>query len=70
MKPMNKRTVTGVALAGVAISAQSLQAGGIILYELATPDLGLASAGYAARADDAWTVSTRHRAFTPVPSAR
>lgn len=32
------------------------QAGGIVLYEIATPDVGLASAGYAARADDAATV--------------
>lgn len=30
--------------------------GGIGLYEIATPDVGLASAGYAARADDASTV--------------
>lgn len=56
MKLTNKRTLTSVALAGVAFAVQSLQAGGIILYELATPDLGLASAGYAARADDASTV--------------
>jgi long-chain fatty acid transport protein len=32
------------------------QAGGIELYEIATPDLGLASAGYASRADDASTL--------------
>lgn len=32
------------------------QAGGIALYEIATPDVGLASAGYAARADDASTL--------------
>jgi len=30
--------------------------GGIFLYEIATPDVGLASAGYAARAEDASTV--------------
>lgn len=53
---MNKPAMIGVALAGVAFAAQSLQAGGIILYELATPDVGLASAGYASRADDASTV--------------
>ena len=34
----------------------SAMAGGIELYELGTPDVGLASAGYAARADDASTV--------------
>jgi long-chain fatty acid transport protein len=32
------------------------QAGGIFLYEIGTPDVGLASAGYAARADDASTL--------------
>jgi long-chain fatty acid transport protein len=36
--------------------AQTARAGGIDLYEIATPDLGLASAGYASRADDASTV--------------
>jgi long-chain fatty acid transport protein len=56
MKRINKLTSTGVVLASAALTAQSLQAGGIILYELATPDLGLASAGYAARADDASTL--------------
>jgi long-chain fatty acid transport protein len=30
--------------------------GGIVLYEIATPDVGLAAAGYAARAEDASTV--------------
>ncbi len=33
-----------------------IKAGGIILYEIATPDMGLASAGYSSRADDASTV--------------
>ncbi len=56
MKRINKLTSTGVVLASAALTAQSLQAGGIILYELATPDVGLASAGYASRADDASTV--------------
>jgi long-chain fatty acid transport protein len=37
-------------------TAQSLLAGGISLYEIATPDVGLASAGYAARADDPSTL--------------
>jgi long-chain fatty acid transport protein len=37
-------------------TAQIVLAGGISLYEIATPDVGLASAGYAARADDASTL--------------
>jgi long-chain fatty acid transport protein len=41
----------------LAISGpQTVQAGGISLYEIATPDVGLASAGYAARADDPSTL--------------
>jgi long-chain fatty acid transport protein len=46
-----------VPAAVVALAAsQDVQAGGIELYEIATPDVGLASAGYAARADDASTL--------------
>ena len=40
---------------GVTIP-QTAQAGGIFLYEIATPDVGLASAGFAARAEDASTL--------------
>ena len=39
-----------------ALAPESARAAGIELYELGTPDLGLASAGYAARAADAATV--------------
>jgi long-chain fatty acid transport protein len=46
----------GSALAGGAVLPLSSQAGGIVLYEIATPDVGLASAGYAARAQDASTL--------------
>ena len=41
-----------VALTGI----QEARAGGILFYEFATPDVGLASAGFAARADDASTL--------------
>ncbi|HEX5219012.1 MAG TPA: outer membrane protein transport protein [Verrucomicrobiae bacterium] len=41
----------------MAIAAtQTARAGGISLYEIATPDIGLASAGYASRAEDASTL--------------
>lgn len=43
-------------LAGGVLLTESARAGGIGLYEIATPDVGLASAGYAARAQDASTV--------------
>ena len=46
----------GVVTACCAAITQTARAGGIILYEVATPDVGLASAGYAARADDASTL--------------
>ncbi|MBP9902477.1 MAG: outer membrane protein transport protein [Verrucomicrobia subdivision 3 bacterium] len=56
MKRSPKFTLAGVALAGVATLTSTAHAGGIALYEIATPDVGLASAGYAARADDASTL--------------
>ena len=40
----------------VALGNYSARAGGIELYEIATPDVGLASAGYTARAQDASTL--------------
>ncbi len=39
-------------------------AGGLILYEIGTPDLGLASAGYAARAQDSATAMTNPAGMT------
>ena len=56
MKRTIQRVTIGSALASAAALVPSAHAGGIILYEIATPDLGLASAGYAARAQDASTV--------------
>jgi long-chain fatty acid transport protein len=60
---MNKKSgrssvvAPSLIVAGAYILAPgSLLAGGIELYEIATPDVGLASAGYAARADDASTL--------------
>jgi long-chain fatty acid transport protein len=52
-----------VALAaGMAVTPAN--AGGIILYEVGTEDLGLASAGYTARAQDASTVFTNPAGMT------
>ena len=51
-----RRIFLGTSLAGLALAPGSLSAGGIMLYEIGTPDVGLASAGYAARAQDASTV--------------
>lgn len=45
-----------VILTGITLAPQMVLAGGLSLYEIGTPDLGLASAGYAARAQDASTL--------------
>jgi len=50
------RKLAALAIASSVSLAPSVYAGGIGLYEIATPDVGLASAGYAARADDASTL--------------
>ena len=44
--------------------ASSVQAGGLYLYELGTPDVGAAAAGWAARAQDAATVFTNPAGMT------
>ena len=49
-------TLSVTAFAGGVLLNQTAQAGGIGLYEIGTPDVGLASAGYAARAQDASTL--------------
>jgi long-chain fatty acid transport protein len=56
MKRTSTLAVIGFALALAAFVPPSAQAGGINLYEIGTPDVGLASAGYAARAQDASTL--------------
>jgi long-chain fatty acid transport protein len=49
-------TLAGTVLAAGVLLNESAQAGGIGLYEIAGSEIGLASAGYAARAQDASTV--------------
>ena len=56
-------TLATIAIALFAHGRSAL-AGGFFLYELGTPDLGLASAGYAARAQDASTVFTNPAGMT------
>lgn len=56
MKQKNLFVLVGAGFVGTVLTVQSTLAGGIILYEIGTPDVGLASAGYAARAQDASTV--------------
>ena len=58
--------VTGVAaaLAVACLASESSLAGGLSLYEIGTADVGLASAGYGARAQDASTVFTNPAGMT------
>lgn len=56
MNQTTKLTIAGLTAVCCAAVTHTVRAGGIELYEIATPDLGLASAGYAARAEDASTV--------------
>ncbi len=51
-------------LGAIALAATQARAGGILLYEVGTADVGLASAGYTARAQDASTVFTNPAGMT------
>jgi long-chain fatty acid transport protein len=53
-----------VAFVAGALACRTAGAGGITLYEVGTADIGLASAGYAARAQDAATVFTNPAGMT------
>lgn len=52
------------AFAMAALASATAQAGGLLLYETGTADVGLASAGYTARAQDAATVFTNPAGMT------
>ena len=58
------RTVIGIALLALLVSSSPVLAGGLILYEVGTPEVGLASAGWAARAEDAATILTNPAGMT------
>jgi long-chain fatty acid transport protein len=64
MTPDRKRTLAGAAVLVCALTANAAGAGGIILYEVGTADVGLAAAGYAARAQDASTILTNPAGMT------
>src|SRR5262245_16610321 len=61
MKLILLRTAIAV---GCAVAASPALAGGILLYETGTADVGLASAGYGARAEDASTVFSNPAGMT------
>ncbi len=61
-KALHAAIVAALAAAGVASS--SAVAGGLLLYEVGTAEVGLASAGFGARAQDASTVFTNPAGMT------
>ena len=58
------RVAAGLALCAGALAAGPVFAGGLLIYEVGTADIGLASAGYGARAQDASTVLTNPAGMT------
>ncbi len=65
MNARNLDRALAAAVFGVAVLTSNLaRAGGISLYEVGTEDVGLASAGYSARAQDASTVFTNPAGMT------
>jgi long-chain fatty acid transport protein len=70
MNHPTKLALIGSALACGALLPQSSHAGGIVLYEIATPDVGLASAGYAARAQDASTLFKNPAGLSLLPASQ
>jgi long-chain fatty acid transport protein len=62
MKCVNNYLGAGIVLAFLITS--SAQAGGLYLYELGNPEVGLAAAGWSARAQDAATVFTNPAGMT------
>lgn len=61
---VRRRAAAVVALCTGVLGAGPAQAGGLIVYELGTAEVGLASAGYGARAQDASTVFTNPAGMT------
>lgn len=62
--------ILSLTLILVAVTPSVLLAGGLTQYEVATPDVGYASAGYAARADDPGTVLTNPAGITRLKGAQ
>jgi long-subunit fatty acid transport protein len=67
--PLGFLVLAAVAAAFLAW-ARPVFAGGFFLYEIGTPDVGLASAGYAARAQDASTVFTNPAGMTMLDNSQ
>ena len=64
MLTTQKTAMLGLLLACVLAAAAPTWAGGLYLYEIGSPDVGLAAAGYAARGQDAATAFTNPAGMT------
>jgi long-chain fatty acid transport protein len=72
MSHLKTRTTLRLAIAGavsttlawIALTSTNTLAGGLLLYEIGTAEVGLASAGFSARAQDASTVFTNPAGMT------
>ena len=60
----SRRSWAGVFATAAWLIAPAASAGGLFLYEIGTADVGLASAGYTARAQDASTAFTNPAGMT------
>lgn len=63
-EPSTRSPLRPLLLLGLLAAPAPALAGGLTLYEVGTPDLGLAAAGYAARAQDPATVLTNPAGMT------
>jgi long-chain fatty acid transport protein len=70
MKHTKRFLTLGSALVCGAALTPSVHPGGLSLYEIATPDVGLASAGYAARAQDASTLFRNPAGMSLLPGSQ
>lgn len=70
MKKTTQLALLTPVLACGVLPRQSAHAGGLQLYEIATPDVGLAAAGYAARAGDASTVFRNPAGMSLLPGTQ
>lgn len=70
MKHTTKFNLFCVALASAAVLPQPSEAAGLFLYEMGTPDVGLAGAGYAARAQDPSTVFRNPAGMSLLPGSQ
>ena len=64
IKRAHRATLAGIAVFTCSLVSAPAIAGGLFAYEVGTEDVGLAAAGYAARAQDATTVLTNPAGMT------